>query len=174
MGKRSVPIVVMILVLMSTGLVEEGAAQAGKRRTGLISVTLTDVDLSDVLMMMSRISGANFIYDPGEPKLRNRVTLNVTDKPWKPFIRELLAQHGLVVVETADGAYLVQPVQSKAMAIRRHAAVRAIAVAEAVLKDLEQNKTEAAKQQLRRFLAENRKIVEAIGQGTPPKKAGAK
>jgi type II secretory pathway component GspD/PulD (secretin) len=69
--------------------------------TNLISVTLDDVSLEDVVRMFTRISGANIIASASN--LTGRVTVNLTDVQWKPALQSILDMHGLTLIEKTPG-----------------------------------------------------------------------
>ncbi|MBL7076676.1 MAG: hypothetical protein ISS31_04315 [Kiritimatiellae bacterium] len=68
----------------------------------LISITLDDVEILDVVRMFTRISGANIIATPSN--LQGRVTVNLTDVAWKPALESILDMHGLALDEKLPGS----------------------------------------------------------------------
>ena len=71
----------------------------------LVTVTLDDVPLANVVQMFTRISGANlvFVYEPDDIADK-RVTLNVEDAPWLPTLNAALKQADLVAVAKTPGS----------------------------------------------------------------------
>jgi len=68
----------------------------------LISITLDDVPLVDVVRMFTRISGANIIANAED--LQGNVTVNLTDVAWKPALSSILDMHSLGLVEKTLGS----------------------------------------------------------------------
>lgn len=68
----------------------------------LISITLEDVEMVDVVSMFTRISGANIIADP--TNLVGHVTANLTDVQWKPALETILDMHNLALEEKMPGS----------------------------------------------------------------------
>jgi len=68
----------------------------------LISITLDDVEIVDVVRMFTRISGANIIATPSN--LQGRVTVNLTDVAWKPALESILDMHSLELREKTPGS----------------------------------------------------------------------
>ncbi|MBN1671717.1 MAG: hypothetical protein JXR37_11815 [Kiritimatiellae bacterium] len=63
----------------------------------LITVTLDEVPLQDVVRMFTRISGANIIATG--TNLQGTVTVNLEDVEWKPALSAILDMHGLALIE---------------------------------------------------------------------------
>jgi len=81
----------------------EGATASKSTADGnLISVTLDDVEMVDVVKMFTRISGANIIATPSN--LQGRVTVNLTDVEWKPALTSILKMHALGLLEETPGS----------------------------------------------------------------------
>ena len=78
----------------------EGISPA--ERPNLISVTLDDVELADVVRMFTRVSGANIIASPSN--LIGRVTVNLSDVEWQPALESILETHALGLVEKTPGS----------------------------------------------------------------------
>ena len=80
----------------------------------LISITLDDVPLLDVVRMFTRISGANIIASPDQ--LTGSVTVNLTEVKWKPALESILAMHDLGLDEKVLGTqvYTIVPVSPDA------------------------------------------------------------
>ena len=79
-------------------------------KTGdLITISLNDVPLSDVVSMFIRISGANIVANP--TSLTGRVTANLKDVDWKIALDEILQQSGLTLSESqpGSGVYNIAP-----------------------------------------------------------------
>jgi len=72
-----------------------------------ISITLTDVEMADVVLMFTKISGANIIATPSN--LTGRVTVNLNDVEWKPALESILETHSLALVEKVpnSGVYTI-------------------------------------------------------------------
>ncbi|MBM4147528.1 MAG: hypothetical protein FJ224_00580 [Lentisphaerae bacterium] len=68
----------------------------------LISITLDDVALVDVVRMFTRISGANIVASA--TNLEGRVTVNLTDVQWKPALTAILDMHDLALMEKTPGS----------------------------------------------------------------------
>ena len=67
-----------------------------------ISITLTDVEMADVVLMFTKISGANIIATPSN--LTGRVTVNLNDVEWKPALESILEAHSLMLQEKVPGS----------------------------------------------------------------------
>ena len=74
----------------------------GDAGSGLISITLDDVEILDVVRMFTRISGANIIATPSN--LQGRVTVNLNDVAWKPALESILDMHSLALDEKLPGS----------------------------------------------------------------------
>jgi type II secretory pathway component GspD/PulD (secretin) len=87
---------------------------AAKANANLISVTLDDVALEDVVRMFTRISGANIIASSST--LVGRVTVNLTDVEWKPALVSILDMQNLSLVEKVPNSqvYSIMPRQTNA------------------------------------------------------------
>ncbi|MFC1462922.1 type II secretion system protein GspD [Verrucomicrobiota bacterium] len=72
-----------------------------------ISITLTDVEMADVVLMFTKISGANIIATPSN--LTGRVTVNLNDVEWKPALESILETHSLALLEKVpnSGVYTI-------------------------------------------------------------------
>ncbi|MGQ9663443.1 MAG: type II secretion system protein GspD, partial [Kiritimatiellia bacterium] len=79
-----------------------GAQVKPAEASNLISVTLDDVELADVVRLFTRISGANIIVTPSN--LTGRVTVNMTNVEWRPALESILEMHGLVLLEKTPGS----------------------------------------------------------------------
>ena len=79
-----------------------------KNGSGLISVSLDDVPLQDVVRLFTRISGANIIATPSN--LQGRVTVNLQDVEWKPALGSILDMYSMMISEKIPGSgiYSVQ------------------------------------------------------------------
>jgi len=72
----------------------------------LISVTLDDVPLPDVVKLFTKISGANIIA--ATTNLTGSVTANLQDVAWRPAFEAILERQGLLLVEKpADSGIFV-------------------------------------------------------------------
>jgi type II secretory pathway component GspD/PulD (secretin) len=63
----------------------------------LISITLNDVPLIDVVRMFTLVSGANIVAN--SDTLTGTVTVNLKDVEWKPALNSILDMHGFSLVE---------------------------------------------------------------------------
>jgi type IV pilus assembly protein PilQ len=81
----------------------EGAGQ------NLISVSLDDVPLQDVVRLFTRISGANIIAS--STNLQGKVTVNLQDVEWKPALGSILDMYSMMIAEKIPGSgiYSIQP-----------------------------------------------------------------
>ncbi len=68
----------------------------------LITISLDDVELIDVVRMFSRIAAANIIANP--ELLSARVTVNLDNVEWRPALSSILSMHGLALVERPQGS----------------------------------------------------------------------
>ncbi len=68
----------------------------------LITISLDDVELIDVVRMFSRIANANIIATPSN--LTARVTANLDNVAWRPALSQILAQHNLSLIERPQGS----------------------------------------------------------------------
>ena len=75
----------------------------------LITITLDNVPLVDVVRMFTRISGANIIANASD--LTGTVTVNLEDVAWKPALNSILDMHSLALVEKQldSGVYSIVP-----------------------------------------------------------------
>lgn len=75
----------------------------------LISITLDDVPIVDVIRMFTRISGANIIASAAD--MEGTVTVNLQDVAWRPALNSILDMHGLSLVEKelGSGVYSIVP-----------------------------------------------------------------
>lgn len=71
-------------------------------KENLISVSLDDVPLQDVVRMFTRISGANIIAT--STNLQGKVTVNLQDVEWKPALSSILDMYNLTVFEKIPGS----------------------------------------------------------------------
>jgi len=76
----------------------------GDEGRDLISITLDDVPIQDVVRMFTRISGANIVAGTN---LQGRVTVSLQDVEWEPAFRVILDTVGMVMVEKVDGIYTI-------------------------------------------------------------------
>ncbi len=91
-------------------------AEAGPSDWGenLITISLDNVEMIDVVRMFSRISHANIIATPSN--LNARVTANLDGVEWKPALSSILAMHNLALIEkpAGSGVYSIMPKQPNA------------------------------------------------------------
>ncbi len=67
----------------------------------LISISLDDVPMADVVRLFTSISGANIIATPSN--LQGKVTANLTDVEWKPALETILSMHNLALQQKRPG-----------------------------------------------------------------------
>ena len=79
---------------------------------GRISITLTDVDMSDVVLMFTKITGMNITYDPAL-LAGKRATVSLSDQPWRPALSGILAKHGLTLAEGDEAGKLYSIVPAR-------------------------------------------------------------
>ncbi len=81
----------------------------------LISVSLDDVPLQDVVRLFTRISGANIIAT--STNLQGKVTVNLQDVEWKPALGSILDMYSMMIAEKIPGSgiYSIQPKLSEPM-----------------------------------------------------------
>jgi type IV pilus assembly protein PilQ len=78
--------------------VETGAKE------NLISISLDNVPLQDVMRMFARISGANIVSGTN---LQGNITVNLKDVEWQPALRTILDTAGMTLVMKSPGIYSV-------------------------------------------------------------------
>ena len=81
-----------------------GEVTHADERSDLITVTLDNVPLPDVIKMFTRISGANIVAGTN---LQGSVTVNLQDVEWKPALQVILDSANLVLVEKSPGIFAV-------------------------------------------------------------------
>jgi type II secretory pathway component GspD/PulD (secretin) len=88
---------------------EPEAAPPATKAEELISITLDDVPLVDVIRMFTRISGANIVASV--TALEGKVTVNLQDVHWKSALNSILDMHNLALVEKdlGSGVYSIVP-----------------------------------------------------------------
>lgn len=96
---------------VTTELIElqpEGEGGADMVETGakenLISISLDNVPLQDVMRMFARISGANIVSGTN---LQGNITVNLKDVEWQPALRTILDTAGMTLVMKSPGIYSV-------------------------------------------------------------------
>lgn len=84
-----------------------GAPSAATTTPQLISLTLDDVPLAEVVRLFTRISGANIIA--ATTNLQGQVTANLQDVAWKPAFESILERQNLQLIEKppASGIYVI-------------------------------------------------------------------
>ena len=70
----------------------------------LITISLDNAPLADVVRMFSSISGANIVAGTN---LVGAVTVSMHDVPWQPALRAILDSVSLVLVEKTDGIFSI-------------------------------------------------------------------
>ena len=86
---------------------EVGTAQ----ETDIVSLSFGKVRLASAIYFFSHMSAFNIVYDP-EIIPNVRISVNVTDKPWKALIDDVLAEHDLVLAKQGSDGYQVIPAAS--------------------------------------------------------------
>jgi type IV pilus assembly protein PilQ len=74
----------------------------------VISLTLDDVPLAEVVRLFTRISGANIIA--ATSNLTGQVTANLQDVPWRPAFESILERQNLQLIEKppASGIFVIE------------------------------------------------------------------
>ncbi len=103
-----------IALASDTGPIEGAEAGPSEWGDNLITISLDDVAMVDVVRMFSRISRANIIATPSN--LTDRVTANLDGVEWRPALTSILAMHGLSLIEkpAGSGVYSIVPKQPDA------------------------------------------------------------
>ncbi|MFZ4394266.1 MAG: secretin N-terminal domain-containing protein, partial [Kiritimatiellia bacterium] len=88
-----------------------GGAATNAAATGmgqLISLTLDDVPLAEVVRLFTRISGANIIA--ATTNLQGQVTANLQDVAWRPAFESILERQNLQLIEKppASGIFVIE------------------------------------------------------------------
>lgn len=78
--------------------------EVGGEGEDLITISLDNAPLVDVVRMFSRISGANIVSGTN---LAGSVTVSMHDVPWEPALRAILDSVNLVLVEKTPGIYSI-------------------------------------------------------------------
>ncbi len=73
-------------------------------RKDLITISLDNVPLQDVVRMFTRISGANIVAGTN---LQGKVTVSLQDVEWEPALRVILDSVDMAMVEKAPGIYVI-------------------------------------------------------------------
>ncbi len=76
---------------------QEAGEQITSSSNDLISITLNNVPLIDVVRMFTLVSGANIVANADI--LTGTVTVNLKDVEWKPALNSILDMHGFSLVE---------------------------------------------------------------------------
>ena len=86
-------------------LVKERETPAVESTSGeLITITLDNVPIQDVIRMFTRISGANIVSGKD---LKGNVTVSLKDVAWEPALRIILDSVNMALVEKSPGIYTV-------------------------------------------------------------------
>ncbi len=91
--------VTAVAVVTPVATQENAALPPGSQ---LISVTLDDVPLADVVKLFTKISGANIIA--ATTNLKGSVTANLQDVAWQPAFAAILERQNLLLVEKPAGS----------------------------------------------------------------------
>lgn len=78
------------------------ATSATMSDQNLISITVDNVPLQDVVRMFTKLSDANIIATASN--LEGSVTVSLTDVEWRPALTSILEMHGLTLVEKSPGS----------------------------------------------------------------------
>jgi hypothetical protein len=134
-----------------------------------VTLVLDNLPLADFVRFMTRITGADISFDSDDPKFRENATVSVRDKPWKPTFSSVLAQHGLLLVEDLPGArtYSVVRAASPVTASRLLTSQDAVALADAVLADLNAGNLDVAKNRLAKYREHNAEVVRTVQEKQP-------
>ncbi|MGD9873207.1 MAG: type II secretion system protein GspD [Kiritimatiellia bacterium] len=81
-----------------------GEVGTGEEAKDLITISLDDVPVQDVVRMFARISGANIVAGTN---LVGNVTVNLQDVEWQPALRVILDSVGLTMVEKSPGIFSI-------------------------------------------------------------------
>lgn len=81
---------------------ETATVTAGPDEEDLISITVDDVPLEDVVRMFTKLSNANIIATPSN--LAGTVTVSLSDVEWRPALSSILEMHSLALVEKTPGS----------------------------------------------------------------------
>lgn len=88
-------------VTTTEGVIPGAAVGQNAENPNLISITLDNVPLEDVVRLFTRISGANIIATTSN--LQGTVTVNLKDVEWRPALSSILDMHGLALIEKTQG-----------------------------------------------------------------------
>jgi type II secretory pathway component GspD/PulD (secretin) len=80
----------------------------------MVTLSLLDVPLTDVVTLFVRLSGANIISSPTQ--LTGRVSVNLKEVHWRTALTEILSMHDLVLYESQPGSqlYTITPPKAEA------------------------------------------------------------
>ena len=79
-----------------------GVQQAVRSEDNLISITVDNVALEDVVRMFTKLSDANIVATA--TNLEGTVTVSLTDVEWRPALSAILEIHQLALVEKTPGS----------------------------------------------------------------------
>lgn len=81
--------------------------------TNIVSVTLEDATLPEVIRLFTRASGANIVFSTSviPTNLTGTISANLQDVQWLPALKSILEDHRLTISEKEPGSgiYVVQP-----------------------------------------------------------------
>lgn len=80
----------------------EGALIGTPASTNLITISLDNVELEDVIRMFTRLADANIIVSASN--LTGKVTVNLVDVEWRPALQSILEMNGLSMEEKSPGS----------------------------------------------------------------------
>lgn len=84
--------------------IEGAEVQPGATRPELLSVSLDNVPLQEVVRLFTRVSGANIVAGTN---LQGNVTVSLKDVEWAPALRVILDQANLIMIEKAPNIYSI-------------------------------------------------------------------
>jgi len=93
--------------MIETGMrpdIEDVEVVEGTGGQDLITISLDNAPLADVVRMFSRISGANIVAGTN---LQGSVTVSMHDVPWQPALEAILDSVNLVLVEKQNSIYSI-------------------------------------------------------------------
>ena len=94
-------------VVIESGMradIEDVEIEEGPGGEDMITISLDNAPLADVVRMFSRISGANIVAGTN---LQGSVTVSMHDVPWQPALGAILDSVNLVLVENQNSIYSI-------------------------------------------------------------------
>ena len=93
----------------------DGSVSISEDDAELISISLDDVELEEVVRMFMRIADANIIATASN--LTGKVSVNLTDVEWQPAMVSILDMHNLTLIEKTPGSEIYSIVSRPADAL---------------------------------------------------------